>query len=167
MQVEYNHSPHSIDRGPRNKYKLGRFSTHDIAGIHSIHNCTSSTNHTLMCSCLLTSAFAHTVSFSTVSNFVITFYVKSLMSEYIVGTIKFTPLPEMLNNLKNRRAGSLLKTSSRRASTTTGNTNTDSSPQTSSIVHYFDYSALSKSDEAAGGLLGTLNLRCFTLHLTC
>jgi len=79
--VEFNHSIHSIDHRPRNRYELGRFVSYDISSVQSIHN----------------------FSFSTLTNFVITFGVKSLFSDYILSTFKFTPLQEMLNNIRFRQ----------------------------------------------------------------
>ncbi|EFA81758.1 phospholipase D [Heterostelium album PN500] len=72
-EVEFNNSPQSIGSGPTNKYHLGSFVSHDMTEIHSVHNLT----------------------FSTLVNFVITFYVKTKFAEYILGTLKFTPAHEL------------------------------------------------------------------------
>ncbi|EGG14021.1 phospholipase D [Cavenderia fasciculata] len=75
-EVEFNHSPQSIGLGHTNRYHLGNFQSHDMTEIHSVHNLT----------------------FSTLGNFVITFYVKTPIAEYILGTMKYTPTHEISNN---------------------------------------------------------------------
>lgn len=44
----------------------------------------------------------HPVTFSSVSNFIITLYVRSLFSDYILGTLKFVPVDEVTNNVRNK-----------------------------------------------------------------
>ncbi|GAM27224.1 hypothetical protein SAMD00019534_103990 [Acytostelium subglobosum LB1] len=72
-EVEFNHSSQSIGIGHTNRYHLGTFVSHDMTEIHSVHNLT----------------------FSTLVNFVITFFVKTKFAEYILGTLKFTPAHEL------------------------------------------------------------------------
>ncbi|KAN0041209.1 hypothetical protein ACTFIV_003745 [Dictyostelium citrinum] len=75
-EVEFNHSTQSIGPGPTNRYHLGSFVSHDVTDIHSVHN----------------------LSFQSLVNFVLTFYIKTSTAEYVLGTLKFTPIYEMPNN---------------------------------------------------------------------
>lgn len=83
-EIEFNHSPFAVDTGPVNRHRLGSFSTHDVASIHSNFNLT----------------------FTSISNFVITFYAKSLMTQAVVGVLKFTPLLEVFFNQQTLRDSS-------------------------------------------------------------
>eukprot|EP01112_Ceratiomyxa_fruticulosa_P012371 TRINITY_DN3420_c0_g1_i1.p1 TRINITY_DN3420_c0_g1~~TRINITY_DN3420_c0_g1_i1.p1 ORF type:complete len:1058 (-),score=232.48 TRINITY_DN3420_c0_g1_i1:937-4110(-) len=75
-EVEFNQSPQSVGGGPTNRYHLGNFKSHDQSAIHSIHN----------------------LSFSSLANFVITVYVRSMLADHILGTVKFTPAYEVVSN---------------------------------------------------------------------
>lgn len=80
-EIEFNHSPYAVESGPVNRHRLGSFSTHDVSSIHSNFNLT----------------------FTSISNFVITFYAKSLMTQSVVGVLKFTPLLEVFFNQQTLR----------------------------------------------------------------
>lgn len=140
-EVEFNHSPHSIDRGARNKYKLGRFSSHDIGSIHSVHNGTRlrtegqdqlSSRH----------SYSYAVTFSTLSNFVITFFVKALASEMPLASMKFTPAPEVIENIERKKIEIALRPHEHKDG---------------HIAQYFDSSLVSLADSASGGLLGAFS----------
>ena len=79
-EIEFNHCEHAIERGPTNRYRLGNFATHDVASIYANFNLT----------------------FTSISNFVITFYAKSLMTQCVVGVVKFTPLLEVFFNQQSQ-----------------------------------------------------------------
>jgi hypothetical protein len=66
-----------------------------------------------------------------------------MMSEHILGAIKFTPLAEVLSNLQNQMAGEPAAPFKKVDGKLDG------------VAQYFDHSMLTKSDESAGGLLGT------------
>lgn len=83
-EIEFNHSPFAVDAGPVNRHRLGPFSSHDVASIHSNFNLT----------------------FTSISNFVITFYAKSLLTQAVVGVLKFTPLIEVFFNQQTLRDSS-------------------------------------------------------------
>lgn len=86
-EIELNHSLHSIEKGPRNKYTIGRFNAHDNASMYASHN----------------------MIFSFTSNVTITIYSKTLFGESILGTISFTPLIEVLNNLSSYKNNENIK----------------------------------------------------------
>ncbi|KAL6074701.1 phospholipase D, variant 3 [Balamuthia mandrillaris] len=75
-EVELNASTHSILPGTTNRYHLGTFGSNDVATIHTSNNCT----------------------FSTLSNFVITFFINGWLSDHVLGSITVTPLDEHLQN---------------------------------------------------------------------
>lgn len=76
VEVEFNNSRHSILPGVMNRYSMGTFSSNEVSTIHSVNNC----------------------SFASLSNFVVTFYVRGWLSDHILGTIKLLPLDEVLQN---------------------------------------------------------------------
>lgn len=80
MEVEFNRSRHSIGKGPTNRYRIGKFSSHDIAHIHSGHNLT----------------------FTSASNFHIRILAKTLCGERYIGSIKCVPFQEAMNNMYAR-----------------------------------------------------------------
>mmetsp|Transcript_9273 Transcript_9273/g.28660 ORF Transcript_9273/g.28660 Transcript_9273/m.28660 type:complete len:930 (+) Transcript_9273:154-2943(+) len=75
-EVKFNCSPHSRLPTSSNVYSLGHFQSHDVSAIFSSNNLT----------------------FTVLSNFTITFFVRGLLGKHILGTLEFVPWEEVQNN---------------------------------------------------------------------
>eukprot|EP01102_Stenamoeba_stenopodia_P013684 TRINITY_DN4473_c1_g1_i1.p1 TRINITY_DN4473_c1_g1~~TRINITY_DN4473_c1_g1_i1.p1 ORF type:complete len:974 (+),score=221.89 TRINITY_DN4473_c1_g1_i1:104-3025(+) len=75
-EVEFNHSPQSVISGCTNRYNLGTFLSHDAAAMFIVNN----------------------MSFSSITNFAIDFYIKKLFMTHKIGSFHVIPAVQYLYN---------------------------------------------------------------------
>jgi phosphatidylserine/phosphatidylglycerophosphate/cardiolipin synthase-like enzyme len=78
------------------------------------------------------------VTFTTLSNFVITFFVKTLASEQLLAAVKFTPAPEVIENVERKKVEIKLR---------------PHEYDGEHVAQFFDSALVTQNDSTSGGLL--------------